>query len=123
MIVESDEIKDLTELLQNLQKVGPPSVKREPKPDRKRAKTARDATPSEEVKNKLTIDSPKISENEAKISTKEPTKLGKIELSKREPRSKAAVSLGPAQNTRSRLKSKDDHSSDSKTRNLVMVKQ
>ena len=70
------------------------------------------------VKSKLTKEVPKVSENEVKISTKEPTELGK-----REPRSKAVISLGPAQNTRSRVKSKESHSNDSKTRNLVMSKQ
>ena len=58
-----------------------------------------------------------------KISTKEPTELGKREPSEREPRSKAVVSLGPALSTRSRVKSRENHSNESKTRNLVMAKQ
>ena len=99
-------------------------MKREPpQPDRKRAKTANDLNSAKVVKTKLTKEVPKVSENEVKISIKEPTELGKREPSEREPRNKAVVSLGPAQNTRSRVKSKESHSNDSKTRNLVMSKQ
>lgn len=125
MVVESDEIKDIAELLQNLGQavvVGGAPVKRQPKPDRKRAKTANDSNYRKEANTKLTKEVPKVSENEAKISNKDPTEPGKREPSEREPRSKAVVSLGPALSTRSRVKSRENHSSESKTRNLVMAK-